>query len=297
MLRAWEPVYRDALPTMIERWRHLDAEVREKLAQVEARGWRYLPEETRERVESLRLQGARESRLWDDALVAIDALERCREALDAALAALDDPHGPWNIPSPDWPRVYYPWMRTLDPWLAGLSSAELSEDDEQSLAQRVGDIARRFDEGATLERMHQRGARARFRAGGAPVVFDAWSVQGGGFWSGARVEVGLLTTARRSAPRLVLRPESSAGGFGRSGRGAATGHADFDARFVWEGEPGATAVLQRREVQRGLLEVCIDDVPTLMLDEGMASLRWTFGPTVRSVTAAVTVLRLLRGGG
>jgi hypothetical protein len=40
--------------------------------------------------------------------------------------------------------------------------------------------------------------------------------------------------------------------------------------------------------------VSLDDVPTLTLDEGLASLRWTFSPTVRSVGAAVAALASVR---
>lgn len=284
-------MYRDALPTLHQRWQRLDAEVREGVGRVEARGWRLLPDEARERIEALLREGGRWVEEWHQALAAIDALERCRTSVDDALAAMDDPHHPWNVPSEKWPDVGFPWMRALDPSLAGTSSAELSEEAQRSLATRVTDIARRFDAGAIEDAVHLPGARVRLRVGGAPLVFDAWSVQGG-FWSGSRVEIGLLTTARRWAPRLVLRPQGA--GLGRSGRGAATGDADLDGRFAWEGEPGATAVLRGREVQKGLREVCLEDVPTLTVDEGMASLRWTFTPTVRSVTAAVAVLRLLR---
>ncbi len=289
-------MYRDALPTLQQRWQRLDAEVREGVGRIEARGWRHLPTEVRERIEGLLREGGRWVEEWHTALAAIDALERCRAAVDEALADMDDPHRAWNVPAAEWPRVDFPWMRTIDASLAEVSSAELDGDAQERLSARVRDIALRFDAAAVLDAAHGRGARARFRVGGAPMVFDAWAVKGSGFWSGPRVEVGLLTTARRSAARLVLRPESASGGLGRSGRGAATGDAELDGRFGWEGEPGATAALRVREAQKGLREVCLEDVPTLTVAEGMASLRWTFAPTVRSVTAAVTVLRLLRGG-
>jgi hypothetical protein len=73
-----------------------------------------------------------------------------------------------------------------------------------------------------------------------------------------------------------------------------TGNPEFDGRFVWEGEPGATSTLQHPELQRGLWVVSLDDVPTLTLDDGLASLRWTFTPTARSVGAAVAVLASVR---
>lgn len=286
-------MYRDALPTMIERWRRLDADVREGVARIERRGWRCLPGETRALVEALRSRGSRPPTGLDDALAAIDALEQCRAALDDALAAIDDPTRPWNLPATGWPDVAFPWMRELDASLAGLSDADPDGEARRVLAARVLDIARRLDPAVELDAAHPAGARARFRVGGAPMVLDAWTAQGGGFWSGARVEVGLLTTARRSAPRLVLRPEAAAG-LGRSGRSAVTGDPDFDGRFVWEGEPGATSTLQHPELQRGLRLVSLDDVPTLTLDDGLASLRWSFSPTVRSVGAAVAVLRWVR---
>lgn len=289
-------MYRDALPTLQQRWQRLGAEVREGVGRIEASGWRHLPAEARERIEGLLREGERWVDEWHHALAAIDALERCRVSVDDALAAMDDPHHAWNVPAAGWPGVEFPWMRAIDASLAEASSAELGDEAQERLSARVRDIARRFDGDATLDAAHGRGARARFRVGGAPMVFDVWAVRGSGFWSGPRVEVGLLTTARRSAPRLVLRPEGASGGLGRSGRGAATGDAELDGRFVWEGEPGATAALRAREVQKGLREVCMEDVPTLAVAEGVASMRWTFAPTVRSVTAAVAVLRLLRGG-
>lgn len=286
-------MYRDALPTMIERWRRLDAEVRERLARVGQRAWRCMPGETRGRVEALRERGARQPSGPDEALSAVEALERCRDAIDAALEALDDPSHPWNLPSKEWPTVGFPWMRSLDASLAEVSSAEDDDEAGRALAERVLHIGRALDPGAVLDAVHLPGARVRFRVGGAPMVLDVWSAQGGGFWSGPRVEVGLLTSARRTAPRLVLRPDGAAGP-GRSGRSAVTGNPEFDGRFVWEGEPGATATLQRPELQRGLRVVSLDDVPTLTLDDGLASLRWTFAPTARSVSAAVAVLASVR---
>jgi hypothetical protein len=286
-------VYRDALPTMIERWRRLDVEVRERIARVERRAWRCLTGELRGRVEALRQQGARAPEGLDDALSMIESLERCRDSLDEALAALDDPAHPWNLPSTDWPSVGFPWMRSLDPSLAETSSAEDDDEGQRALASRVLDIGRSFDPGVALDRVHLPGVRARFRVKGAPMVLDVWRVEGEGFWAGERVEMGLLTTARRTAPRLVLRPEAAAG-LGRSGRSAVTGNPDFDGRFVWEGEPGATSTLQHPELQRGLRVVSLDDVPTLTLDDGLASLRWTFTPTARSVGAAVAVLASVR---
>ena len=286
-------MYRDALPTMIERWSRLDVEVRERIARIERRAWRCLPGELRGRVESLRQRGTRAPEALDDALSMIEALERCRDSLDEALAALDDPAHPWNLPSKDWPSVAFPWMRSLDPSLAETSSAEDDDEGQRALASRVLDIGRGFDPGVELDRVHLPGVRARFRVKGAPMVLDVWRVQGDGFWSGERVELGLLTTARRTAPRLVLRPEATAG-LGRSGRSAVTGNPEFDGRFVWEGEPGATSTLQLPELQRGLWLVSLDDVPTLTLDDGLASLRWTFAPTARSVGAAVAVLASVR---
>jgi hypothetical protein len=200
-------VYRNALPTMIERWRRLDVEVRERIARVERRAWRCMPGELRGRVEALRQQGSRAPEALDDALSMIEALERCRDSLDEALAALDDPAHPWNLPSTDWPVVGFPWMRSLDPSLAETSSAEDDEEGQRALASRVLAIGRGFDPGVELDPVRLPGVRARFRVKGAPMVLDVWRVQGGGFWAGERVELGLLTTARRTAPRLVLRPE------------------------------------------------------------------------------------------
>lgn len=279
---------------MIERWRRLDGEVRDKVTRIERRGWRCLPGELRGRIESLRERGSRPPLSVDDALVAIDALEQCRAAVDDAIAAIDDPTRPWNRPAPEWPAVSFPWMRELDGSLADVSSAALDREARRLLAARVHDIARRLDPGVEVDAAHLAGVRARFRVVGAPMVLDVWSAQGAGFWAGPRTEVGVLTTARRSAPRLVLRPEAAAG-LGRSGRSAVTGNPDFDGRFVWEGEPGATSALQRAEVQHGLRVLSLDDIPTLALDEGLASLRWCFSPTVRSVGAAVAVLQAMRG--
>jgi hypothetical protein len=286
-------MYRDALPTMIERWRRLEADVRERSERIGRRGWRWLPQETRERVEALRARGSREPVGLDDALSAIDALTRCLAALDEALDGIDDPSLPWNRPSREWPALGFPWMRALDPSVAEATSAALGDEAQRALAQTVSAIARRMDPGATLDAVHLPGARVRFRAEGAPMVLDVWSVEGGGFWSGPRVLLGLLTTARRSAPRLVLRPAGA--GLGRSGRGAVTGDPDFDGRFVWEGEPGATDVLRDPELRRGLATVSLDDVPTLAVDDGLASLRWAFAPTSRSVGAATAALCIVRG--
>ncbi|MDB4932034.1 MAG: hypothetical protein JWM10_4518 [Myxococcaceae bacterium] len=286
-------MYRDALPTMIDRWRRLEAEVREKVGRVERRGWRWLPGETRALIGSLRERGSRPPARLDEALAAIDALERCRAAVDDALEAVDDPARPWNQCPAECPAVPFPWMRADDPELALLSSAELDDEARRALVARVAELARRLDPGFVSDAVHLPGARARFRVEGAPMVLDVWSVQGAGFWSGPRVEVGLLTTARRSSPRLVLRPEAAAG-LGRSGRSAVTGNPDFDGRFVWEGEPGATETLLHPELQRGLRVVSLDDVPTLTVDGGLASLRWSFAPTARSVGAAAAVLLSVR---
>lgn len=288
-----ETVYRDALPTMIERWRCLDAEVREAFARIERRGWRWLPGETRALVGSLRARGERPPVSLDDAVSAIDALTQCRDTLADALASIDDPDRPWNLPALAWPDVVFPWMRAFDASLAGVSSAAVDDDDRRSLAARVADIARRLDPGALLDAVHLPGVRARFRVDGAPMVLDVWCVEGDGFWAGSRVEVGLLTTARRSAPRLRLSP-AAALALGRSGRSAVTGNPEFDGRFVWEGDAGATETMRHPELQRGLRVVSLDDVPTLALDEGLASLRWTFSPTVRSVGAAVAALASVR---
>jgi hypothetical protein len=274
---------------MLDRWRRLEAEVREKVGRIERRGWRWLPGETRSLIGSLRERGSQPPERLDDALGAIDALERCRAAVDDAIEAIDDPERPWNQCPPEWPVVPFPWMRAEDPALGSLSSADLAEDDRRALVARVTELARRLDAGFVSDAVHLPGARVRFRVEGAPMVLDVWSVQGAGFWSGPRVEVGLMTTARRSAPRLVLRPEAAAG-LGRSGRSAVTGNPEFDGRFVWEGEPGATETLRHPELQRGLRVVSLDDVPTLAVDGGLASLRWSFAPTARSVGAAVAVL-------
>ena len=283
-------VYRDALPTMLDRWRRLDEAVRAGVARVERRGWRGLPDEARRAIDALRQRGALPPVTVHDALSAIDALERCRDALDAALATLDDPSAPCHLPATEWPAVGFPWMRALDAALADLSSAALDAEAQRALAARTLAVARGLDAGAALEPVHLPGARARVRVDGAPMVLDVWSVRGAGFWAGARVEAGLLTTARRSAPRLVLRPEAAAV-HGRSGRSAATGDPEFDGRFVWEGEPGATAPLQRPELRRALRVVAMDDVPTLTVADGLAALRWSFAPSARSVGAAVTALR------
>lgn len=285
-------MYRDALPTMIERWRSLNVEVREKLALVGRRGWRSLPKETDVVLDTLRGLGANAPASLDEAMTSMDALERCRESLDDILATLDDPAAPWNLPDPAWPAVDFPWMRALDPALAAGLSADVGDEARRALGRRLHDIARRLDPKAETEPVFLPGARVRFRAAGAPMVLDAWSAAGSGFWSAARVEVGLLTTARRSAPRLVLHPADP--GLGRSGRSAVTGDPELDERFVWEGELGATEVLRHPELQQGLRVVSLEDAPTLVVGEGLASLRWTFGPTARSVTAAVEVLLRVR---
>jgi hypothetical protein len=105
----------------------------------------------------------------------------------------------------------------------------------------------------------------------------------------------LATSVPRAMPRLALRPESFAEAFVRSfgARRTEIGDETFDGLFVIDGSHGAR--LLTPAVRASLLELAYFDIPRLVVDQGVATLGWSFDPVPGCVGAAVRALSRIRG--
>src|SRR5262249_21357670 len=138
--------------------------------------------------------------------------------------------------------------------------------------------------------------RARFRAWGAPLALLAGvRVSRKGF--SPEFDLVLATSMPRGAPRLCLQPET----WGDSILNALYLHRgqreiDHDRMgglFTIHAECDAGTRLLTAEVRAALIEVARCDVPTLRVEDGVATLRWSFEPEP-GFDAALRALAALR---
>ncbi|MEZ4410835.1 MAG: hypothetical protein R3A52_30790 [Polyangiales bacterium] len=255
-----------------------------------------------ERVSSLeRLRRATEvhTRTLDDARALWGALETYRDALRALASELPAIDRAWSALPDDFTARSWPLVDDVARVFAP-DSPELREVS-QRYARRVARWVESVDPhfGAVADGAGQPGWRATLRARGVPMVFDGWMEEGRGILQRGCVEpcLALATSVRRGAPRARLRPEQSAELLARVIRrahGSYTGDRTFDAFFVLEGDADAQRWFMDEPLRRSLLLIAGDDVPTLEVESGVATLRWRFEPRPATMEAAVAVLAAVR---
>lgn len=289
------PVYRDHENALRQRLAEACQRVSELESRVTPTFWRVQAPEALRALSGLRAAAFESSLSVPER---IEASGRYLERLGAMVASAADDRARWRKPPDSCPRIQpddptYPIGELFG------ASPRLSEDALTALRSRVGSIVRRLAGAHALEAFGRRGVLASFALEGAPLMLAASYGDRGG-WSAAgatEVVITLRTSVAAGAGAIRLRPR---GGLlhampfviqrGKSG----TGDPEFDGWFEVDAEPGAARLALTFEVRAALCVVARDDAPTLLVDDGVAELRWRFEPSHATVGAAVEALRGIR---
>lgn len=218
---------------------------------------------------------------YRDALVGlalgVPELETWLDGLPSELPDLAPVEDPFSV-SPEMTFVPDSLERRMEQARAGLAAF---------LAGRGLDVP--------LERIGYRALRARFVAGDTPIAllielgYDSRRVP--------EVHFGLRTTVRRALPKLTLAPETWGHAFPKMLgllRDRSVGHEAFDTLFLVDTDEPEDALVLDDGVRAALLGLAHFDVPQLVVEQGLATLRFWFASEVRVLEAALGVLAALR---
>ena len=178
------------------------------------------------------------------------------------------------------------------PWLA------LAPMDGPRALERVPTLLREIDQEAQVTVVSRRSfvLDARFHHHAVPVVLRVQPFVGG--QNNGELELVMATTVRRSTPALDLRPlawlHSLTTMLGVH-RDVFVGDDDFDNRFLVQCEADQAPRLLPPTVRSELLRIAKFDVPSLVVGEGKAVLRWLYDCTLPPIEAGARVLAHLRG--
>lgn len=291
--------YRDSLDAVLLRIPALRDELRALEGDLGPAVLRALESERVAALDRLRRATEVRTQTLDDARALWGALEAYRDALRALASELPAIDRAWSalpdaFTAPSWPLVD-------DGERVFAADTEALRGVSRRYAKRVARWVEALDPhfGEVVERAGAPGWRATLRARGVPLVFDGWMEEGRGLLQRGCVEpcLAMATSVRRGAARARLRPEQSAELLARVIRrahGSYTGDRTFDAFFVLEGDADAQRWFMDEALRRSLLLIAGDDVPTLEVESGVATLRWRFEPRPATMEAAVAVLAAVR---
>lgn len=271
-------MYRQAFPAVRVRYEDALARVAERERRVRGELAAHLPDELRTRLERLAAAARPEGR-------GAEAVARAEHAANAYAAALDEaialaPEIERRLAAmPTEPPVLEPSGVLAPSLLGGRTRAHELARYESVVAATV----RRHDERASVERVAGAAVRATFCAAGCPFacLVELVSLRR----STPVTAITVATGVPLAAPRVHVRSGSCDLGLDEPA---------FEGLFqVMVGSFSAQRVLGR-DVRAALLEIARDDVPMLIVDRGVARLRWTFEPTRAALDAAVRVLAPMR---
>ena len=288
-----ERAYRDAQGAVWARLRALENDVTDRESRVTPAFWSSLPAELSRRLGALRAEASPSRESLDALLAAQQSLEAYREALDAALERLPELETAWNA-LPDTAPLPDPGVKLVAG--EGLTSGIVVA--VSLLGERLRTVTRRHDRGAVVEPLGDVAYAARFAAAGTPLALVSAGV--GTSWQPRRAvsaRVAVATSIRRGTPAVAVRPEGLADGFARAfrlRRTVALGDPEFDAFFQVEGPTDAARAVLVPAVRAALLMIAREDVPSLVVGHGVATVSWSFEPTSDSVDAALRALTAIR---
>jgi hypothetical protein len=282
--------YRDSQEMMRERARMLEDEVKTKEARYSVFFW----QEVAPRVNLP--QPAPFPTLNEE--LAPEALNQAVADREARLASLEQIERAlpeleleWGRPSPDVPDCAASTIFDIQ----GSLTRMLLSDPYIAVIDRA--LRRLESEVPFTVKEEGKGARsAAIMSDGVPLKIrcETFMTQRSGDW---KIDVTVQTTVPRVFGVVRLSPQ----GFGSElliglglKRDIKLGEREFDGYFVIQGhEPTVRAVLDE-EVRRHLLDIAKDDIPSLILDKGLATLRWHFEPSDRCLRAAIAALKQIR---
>jgi hypothetical protein len=271
-------LYRAAYPAVRARYEEALAAVAERERRVRDELVAHLPEELRARLERLAFASRAAARSAEAVAAAEHAALAYVAALDEAIAL---------APEIEQRLVEVPdGAPTLEPtgaFAPSMLGKRVGGRDLRALEIVVATTVRRHDDRALVERCGGAAVRATFRAGGCPLACLAEVVGVRGVTPVTAITVA--TGVPLGAARLVVRP-------GRCDLGL--DEPAFEGLFLVSVGSFAAQQALSRDVRAALLEIAHDDVPTLLVERGLATLRWSFDPTRASLDAAVRVLAPLR---
>lgn len=200
------------------------------------------------------------------------------ETLERALGLVQD-----NIPEPEF--RWHPRLRRDNEWHGGFAPSVFSS---------ISLFARALDSSA-----HVIVDRARavvwFEAEDVPIVLAVLSPSEFGL-SVVSPDVAMRTTVSHLVPRIRLRPANFgdvlASSFGR--RDVQIGAEDLDSLLHIEASPEARSILEGEPMHRNLRLLARRDVPSLIVESGLATVRWRFEPDDDSLDAALQILKNVR---
>lgn len=289
--RSGTSVYRDAAPRIDARIGEVRIDIAEREARLDSTFWAAIAPEAARRLADLAFAASRAPRSPEDFARVEEATLAYRDALDDAIARIprfvaDALVVPDHVPDLD--------EQALGPRRAIAHGR--SRDAYAALATSITRLVKRQDPAAAVVPLPSHGLRVRFRARGAPLSLLA-GLQTTRTGFGPEFLLLLATSVARMAPRLRLQPET----WGDSMLNALHLHRareverdGFDGMFTMQGDADARALLLTAPARAALLEVARCDIPTLVVEDGVATLRWSFDPAP-AFDAAVRALTAIRG--
>ncbi len=220
------------------------------------------------------------ARRQDDALTQLEAYRAALDAaigsaavLESALGRVDDD----EIPEPSF--RWHPWPGAFPPSVTReICTFALAHDDEPRIAREGSRSVLRFSD----EDM--------------PVLLTVISPAEAQL-AAISPDVAMRTSVSHLAPRIRVRParwgDAVFASLGR--RDFDLGAEDLDSLLHVVASPEARPILGSERFVRAMRVLARRDVPSVIVENGLATVRWRFEPDRDALDAALNVLRLVRG--
>jgi hypothetical protein len=278
-------LYRDAQVGIRARLAELEANIREREAEVTQAFWSSLDDHVRERLATLRAgidHVASDS--FDQLARAEGSLAAYLEELERLIASLPALEEEWRSIPDD----------VADPPVHVSGGSHVSSSEGHAFVKTFRAAVRSGDRDAEIVVERGWSCLARFRQRDAPFSLRATALTNGN-GQVSDVVMQLVTSIARATPALLVRHESLFAAVSKAigwKHAVEVGDASFDGLFLIQGTRDAAHRFLVPNVRSLLMSIARFDVPTLVLDppSRIASLTWCFEPAASALGAAVRVL-------
>jgi hypothetical protein len=282
-----EGIYRDELLGLRARLAELESRAREREERLTADLFHFLPHAVQERIAAHKAERGAPGDTLDELSVAEGSATQYLALLDEVLARAPELEQQLRALPAKAPTIARdprgtPWWLTF--------GAEMSES-LTTVGAVLGRVVARHDPSARVEALDDFGFEARLVAMQSPIALLVECFVDRDRLLEPRVRIA--TSVPRGTPRVRVMPESWGQSLLRSlglSHAMQTNDADFDGRFVVEGDAAQAARILSPPVRASLAAIARDDVPELLVEDGRAMLTWSFEPTERALDAAFFVL-------